>query len=375
MLAALPVSPGPEPLPPGSPHGLFDRSGCPACRYVAEASDSYLDWFALAGHRDAGALARLSASCGMCPVHTRRLLIRPAAAGWLSGVYQHVIDEALRDIGACPAGCPACEHTWVAADRLLGFLIDEATMGDRRTYKEHGGLCLPHLRRAAVCRRGADLLWLVRFMILQLTAPSPGLDLLAGLAGESGWQPVTSSLPARSGDDQAGCVACRAAAEAARCPRDEAVRDCLCARHLREVVRTAEGGVAEVLAQQGALHAARLTRVLDGRSRRLGNYLSVRARNALADPDCPVCRRQETASERVVGLVARALREAGSGSSARLALCLRHARDVHAVDEQAARVADASLRIRGRRLIAEMTAAGEDVAGVQRAAEFLGGSA
>jgi len=368
VLSVVPLVTGPESLSLDSAHALFDQPGCPACRHASAAIESYLEWLAGAGHRDAATLNRLSESRGMCAAHTRRLLARPGTAARLRTLYGHVIDAALQDIQARPAGCPACEHAGIAGDRLLGFLIDEATRGDRRTYKEHGGLCLPHLRRAAVCRRGADILWLVRFMVARLTEPSPGMDLLTG-HGE----------PVPAGGDLAECVVCGAAAEAERAERSRrntAGGDCLCPQHLREVARVRVAGdeAADLLTRQAALHAARLTRVLDGRSRRLGNYLSVRAREALSDPDCPVCLSRETAAEREISRVAMALSECCPTSSARLELCFRHARDVHAVDQQAGATADAQLRIRGRQILAKMRPDCEHDAGVQMAAS-LGQSA
>jgi hypothetical protein len=362
VLSAIPVSPVPERASLGSGRGLFDQLGCPACRYVAEATDAYLDWFAQAEWRDM--LSRLSDSRGMCVAHTGRLLARSGAGARLRVVYQHVIEAALEDIAASPASCPACEHARTAADRLLGFLLDEATPGDRRTYKEHGGLCLPHLRRAAVCRRGADILWLVRFMIVRLTVAAPGLDVLIGSAEDTS-----------AGEDQLECLVCVVGAEATRSQRDREVRQCLCIRHVRVAAMTAEAGMAGVVAGQAALHAARLERVLGGRSRRLGNYLSVRAREALADPDCPVCRGREAVSEQEVSRVAEALRDRDSASSAELALCFRHARDLLRVDEQAGRVVEAYVRACGRQLIGQLKAPDDDAAAVRRVVAFLDASA
>jgi hypothetical protein len=382
--SAQPVSPAPAVLPFGPLLGLFDQPGCPACRHLAEATEEYLTWLALEGCRGADVLSRLCASRGLCPAHSRGLLTETGAIPWIVLAYRDAIEAAVADVAARPAPCPACEHASSAADRLFGYLLGDATRGDRRTYKQHGGLCLPHLRLAAVARRGADILWLVRFMIVRLTAPSPSLDLLAGHAGAA----TPLAPPDPSGEDLAMCAVCAAAAEAARSERDGTAADCLCPLHLRSMVMAAGSRATDVLAGQAALHAARLSQVVDGRARSLGNYLSVRARRALADPDCPVCRRSVAASMQAIAHVVGALRQSASASPASLDLCLRHARDLSAVDQDAGRIAQAHLSHRGRRLLRQLTAVAEiEVAGhrtgsgqsamtaVRRAAVFLDGSA
>ncbi len=384
MSSAEPVSPVPPVLPVGPAVGLFDLPGCPACRHVSEAGAGYLSWLVLEGYQDADVLAELSASRGLCPAHTRRLLAQPAAAVHVVSAYRYVIEAAVRNIAARPMACPVCEHAASAADQMFGYLLGEATRGDRRTYKQHGGLCVPHLRGAAVARRGADVLWLVRFMIVRLTTESPSLDLLAGDAGE----PTAQVWPAPSGEDAAMCTVCAAVAAAARSQLRGAVGDCLCPQHLRPVVMAAGSDAAGLLAEQAALHAARLGQVVDGRARSLGNYLSVRARRALADPACPACHSCQAASTQAVADVVGALRQFRSASSAPLDLCLRHARDVSDVDQEAGRIAQAYLSRRGQRLLGQLTAVAEfDVAGhltgsvssattaVRRAAAFLDGTA
>ena len=384
MSSAQRVSPVPPVLPFGSAFGLFDHPGCPACRHLAEATEEYLRWLALEGCRDVGVLNRLSASRGLCPAHTRGLLAEPGAIPGLVLAYRYVVGAAVGDIAARPTACPGCEHAACAADWLFGYLLGEATRGDRRTYKQHGGLCVPHLRRAAVARRGADILWLVRFMIARLTAPSPSLDLLAGQAGAATL--LASSSP--TGEDPAICAVCAAEAEAARSERDSAAGDCLCPQHLHDAVTAAGSEAPDLLAEQAALHAARLGQVVDGRASSLGNYLSVRALRALADPDCPVCRCSAAASARAIADVVSALRRSRSASSAPVDLCLRHVCDVNDVDQDAGCIARAHLSRRGQRVLGQLTAVAEmDVAGhrtgsvasastaLRRAAAYLDGSA
>lgn len=387
MSSAQPVSPVPPVLPVSSAPGLFDLPGCPACRHLAVATEEYLQWLALEGCRDADVLSRLTASRGLCPAHTGGLLAEPGAVPALIPAYRHVIEAAVGDVAARPAVCPACEHASSAADRLFGYLLDEATRGDRRTYKQHGGLCVPHLRRVAVARRGADILWLVRFMIVRLTASPASLDMMADHAGAA--TPLAPLGP--SGADPAMCAVCAAGAAGAAVAmshRDGAAARCLCPPHLRGAVMAAGGDAADLLAEQAALHAARLGQVVDGRARSLGNYLSVRARRALADPDCPVCRGSEAARTQAIADVVSALRQSGSASAAPVDLCLRHARDVGDVNQDADRSMTAYLSDRGQRILGELKAVAQiDAAGrfagsvgsattaLRRAALYLDGSA
>ena len=384
MSSAQQISRVPPLLPFGSAPGLFDVPGCPACRHLAEATREYLRWLALEGCRDAAVLNRLGASRGLCPAHTSGLLSELGAVPGLVVTYRHVIGVAVGDSTGRPAACPACEHAASAADWLFGYLLGEATRGDRRTYKQHGGLCVPHLRHAAVARRGADILWLVRFMIVRLTAPSPSLDLLAGHAGAG----TALASPGPSGEDPEMCAVCAAEAEVVRSECARGAGGFLCPQHLCGAVMAAGGEATDLPAEQAALHAARLGQVVDGRARSLGNYLSVRARRALADPDCRVCRTAEAAATQAIADVVSALPQSRSASSAPAGLCLRHARVVGDVDQDAGRIAQAYLSNRGQQLLNQLAAVSElDVAGqrtgsvasaataLRRAAVYLDGSA
>ncbi|MGH3166939.1 MAG: hypothetical protein ACRDN0_13770, partial [Trebonia sp.] len=70
---------------------LLTGPGCPVCRYVDEAADRYLAWFAFEAHADAGLITRLCSSLGMCPRHTRALMSQPGAARRLTVVYRYVL--------------------------------------------------------------------------------------------------------------------------------------------------------------------------------------------------------------------------------------------------------------------------------------------
>lgn len=245
-------TPGTPLRPLGPEADLLAEPGCPACRYAVAAGGDYLTRLAGEGAEDAG----------LCTRHSRRSDKAPSLAG-----------------------CPACEHEDIAARAVIRILLEVVTPGDRKGYKQHGGLCLPHLRHAVLAHRKTDTSWLVRFMLARLAAPSADLNLLAGWSAP---HTVPSSRLAT------------AAAAVRQPPPLPAVTfwsaDCLCRDHLRAAVAADETGA--VLARQARLQAQRLAQVLAGSPRqRLGNFLPVRARKALEEPACPVCRAREAVAQ------------------------------------------------------------------------------
>lgn len=120
MPAATPL-PGRHPaLVLGSVEDLLGQPGCAVCRHAAEAGDRYLAWFALESHADPVTIARLRASLGMCPGHTRAVMRQPGAPIRLTAVYRYLMQSARACLGSRPAtlqACPACEHDRAAADR------------------------------------------------------------------------------------------------------------------------------------------------------------------------------------------------------------------------------------------------------------------
>jgi hypothetical protein len=401
--SASPVPRSPSVLLLGSAAGLLTAAGCPACRYAAESSEAYLTWFAVEGHGDAQMLARLCASQGMCGRHSRRLLTQPGAASRLTAVYRYVVAAAIEDPGAVPADCPACDQEAAAEDRVLGILLEELTVDNRTQYKLHGGLCLPHLRRAARLNRKRDVRWMVRFMIKRLSGPRPDLDLIAGQPDPDADSRAAfrARLPLRLPVSGASaCPVCWAAADTERAQLADPSTgsdtlagtlqaDCWCAPHLHDAA-LANRGSTGLLARQAARQAERLRLVLDSRPQLLGisaGWLSYRARRALADPDCPVCRGSEEAASGEIDRVRAVLRAAGPEAHAGLALCVRHARRLSTVDAPAGRLASTMLSEYGAQLVSELDVAfrmrtwahrgdarGPEMIAWRRAAVFLDGS-
>jgi hypothetical protein len=386
----------------GSARSLLAAHGCPVCRYSAESSDAYLAWFALEGHGDADMLGRLCASRGMCGSHTRRLLSQPGAPARLTAVYRHVLKAATGDVCAPAARCPACEHDANAEDRALLTLLEDLAVADRQIYKQHGGLCLPHLRRASCQRKNYDLSWLTRYMLVRLSAHDDDLRLVAGWtdADADARAAFRAILPRRLPAGGAWlCSVCWTSANAERTqlaeaslaagPGPDRSPGCWCGPHIRDLA-VATGGSPGLLASQADLQAERLSRVLDGRPRRLGisaGWLSYRARAAFAEPDCPVCAAGDAAGRAALGHFGAALPDSRPGTGTGLALCVRHARGLRAVDAPAGRRAAAAVRDYAQSLVGELEAAGRkdtwthraeprgaEMTAWRRAAAFLDGA-
>lgn len=155
--AQAPVGPWPSQGAAG-PHVLSEferllrRPECPACTYIDESERSFFSWLQIESFSVAEVQARLRASMGMCPVHSRRLveeigeghvmtiLMREA----LAGARQRARDERQ------PGPCPACEATAFAAQRARHMVLEG--LGDpaqARLYSEHDGVCLTHFLQIA----------------------------------------------------------------------------------------------------------------------------------------------------------------------------------------------------------------------------------
>lgn len=364
MSSAVPLPRSPSTLLLGSAAGLFAAPGCPACRYTVESSDTYLTWFALEGHADADVLRQVCASRGMCARHTRRLFAQPGAAARLTAVYRYVVAAAADDPAAQAAACPACDQEATAEDRVLSALVDELATGSRAEYKLHGGLCLPHLRRAVRRGRGLDVRWLIRFVITRLDVAEPDPDFLAGGPDLDADDRAILRAALPAGLPEGVCPACWRAAAA---ERDQfawlaaAVRgrdgtpqvDMLCARHVRDAA--SDRGL---LAWQAQGEARRLSAVLDGKPRLLGiapGWLSPRARRALADPDCPVCHGCKVAAADELSRLAAAVREQqGVPADSGCVPCVRHAALLCAADSVAGRLATGVLIDRCREIAIDL---------------------
>jgi hypothetical protein len=376
--SAVPLPRGPSVLLLGSAVGLLAVAGCPACRYTAESSDAYLTWFAMEGHADPDVLQQVCASRGMCARHSRRLFAQPGAPARLTAIYRYVVAAAARDPGAQPAACLACDQEAGAEDRVLSALLDEFTTGCRAEYKEHGGLCLPHLRRAVRRASGTDVRWLIRFMIARLGASQPDVGLLAGGPDADADERARLRAATPRRPHPGTCPACWSAAD---CERRQLAglaaagsdggappAGLLCARHLRDAA-----SAAEVLAWQAGQASEGLADVLGSKPRLLGiapGWLSSRARRAVADPDCPVCRGSKLAASEQLGRLAAAVRRHGPAGARDAAPCVRHAASLRATDAAAGRLVADLLGETGRVLVQQLDAACSQPAATGRLPEL-----
>ena len=388
MPAPAPLPRGPSVLTLYSAADLLTAPGCPVCRYVTEASDRYLGWFALEGHAQSAAITRLCSSLGMCAGHTRRAMSQPGAAIRLTAVYRYVVTAAgdrLAERKARPAACPACEHdeaaAWRAVDTLLEDLADPSVL-DR--FRELGGLCLPHL--AAAITRSRRMALLAETAQERIAARDLRCDWLAGTDHDAETRSVLRrAVPATGSPGAAACAPCLAGAQAeqdtlTRLPAvasdgpDPALT--LCASHLADAAMVAGArGMRPLLAWQMQCLTSRLP---------AGRAQWLRAGPRRRDiSGCAVCRAGRAAAQR--GLAS--LSDAPQLQVTDAALCVRHhlvllaaeprraqlfaPSAVRRADQLAAELADAFDRI--SRAYSTGTPAPESTAW-QRAAAFLDGS-
>jgi hypothetical protein len=156
----------------------------------------------------------------------------------------------------------------------------------------------------------------------------------------------------------------------------------LCARHVRDLAHACAGAKPDPVRRQAERHARRLSRVLDGQPRLLGispGWQSSRARQALAEPEFPVCRAGDAAASEQLGCF-RLLREDGTGEPpADPPLCLRHLARLHAIDLRAGKTSVGAATIAAAALATrlDLAAVGEPelaISACWRAARFLDGS-
>jgi len=378
----------------GSALAMLAQPGCPACHCARDATHACLAWLDVEGRASPAFLSRICASRGLCGRHTWQMFAHSGTTSGLADVYRHVVAAVADEPCAAPAGCAVCLRETTAGDSLLDALLDELVTADRRPYKRHGGLCVLHLRRAAKLSRNRDMRWLIRFLITRLTEPAPELELLSGVHYADTERLVKVS-PAMSPGEVRASRTCAVCAVVARAEDDGladarsagratgAIHECLCPRHLRDAVAAHLDLTTSLLAWQADWHCRRLAQALDGQPRRLGisaGWLSPRARRALADPDCPVCRGSRAAAVVQVQRIRVLLQEDRYTGFDGLHLCVRHVAQLHAADPAAGEMASRPLTRDARQLLTELSQAigAEDPpslsAACGRTASFLDGS-
>ncbi len=359
---------------------LLRQPGCPACAYVEEAERSYFSWLQIESFSVAEVQARLRASMGMCPVHSRRLVeeigeghvmtivMREA----LAGARQRARDELQ------PGACPACEAAAFSAQRARQMVVDGLSDPHRaRLYSGHGGICLAHFLDAVPALERSTLS-LLADRLLRSLAESEDSGLVTLLGGSdhdarrrAHWR---GRLPALSDDggstleqlcDRLGIAACPVCLSTGMAGRryvrwhidhtaqnDQSLRNDpgeLCAAHLHDLALVDRALAAHAIEHKRTAMTGKLTRLLA----RLGDVPDAarRGRAALAEgldtvrgeivtkPYCPACNARDGIARSQLDLVVAALglstvRDRYERSHG---LCLRHA--VQISDGQAARLA------------------------------------
>jgi hypothetical protein len=368
MPSATPLPRGPSRLTLYGAGDLLNSAGCPVCGYVAETAGRFYAWFALEAHAEPGTITRLCESLGLCPRHTRGLLGQPGADGRLTVVYRHVLHAARAYLaaGKSPrAPCPACPRETAAADRALDTLLTGMREQEiRHRYREHGGLCLPHLRTAVGRGGRRHSAWLAHTALARLAAGPPApTAVLAVLAGEADADAdvrarLRAALPVGRPGLTGVCAICLAAAHAERDrlarviggegEEPQARRPGLCPPHLRDALagmargsQAASAGAARLLARQAEGPTAWLSELASqpaGRPAVRALWRRRNPRSPLQAGTCPACDAWEAADLLETKRLRGVLSASHVAPSHLPGLCLRHVMSVCEHGQQAGTV-------------------------------------
>ena len=360
---------------------LLRTPGCPACGYVDEAERSFFSWLQIESHTVAEVQARLRASMGMCPVHSRRLVEGVGGGHMMTILLREALAGArrrLRDEGE-PGPCPACEAVAFGAQRARQMVLDGLNNpAQARLYFEHGGICLPHFLDAVPSIERSAIKPLAERLLRTLAdidAEDSGLVALLGGADHDaprrahwrerlGEPPRTGSaleqICARFGIE--ACPVCLSTGLAERgyvrwylehaAQNDPSLRNDpgeLCAAHLHDVALADAALAAQAVEHKRAARMARLTRLLArlgeipeparrGRGAADGELDAAR-QELLTAPYCPACNARDGIERSQLDLVvaAVALSSARERYERGHGLCVHHSMQVP--DGQAARLA------------------------------------
>jgi hypothetical protein len=358
---------------------LLRAPGCPACAYVEEAERSFFSWLQIESHTVAEVQARLRASMGMCPEHSRRLVEEVGGGHMMTIVMREAVAGArrrLRDEGE-PGPCPACETVSFGVQRARQMVLDGLNdPGQTRVYHEHGGICLVHFLDAAPSLDRAALKPLAERLLRSL-AETDGAGLVGLLGGADhdasrraywrgrleqspGAGSILEQICARFGVE--ACPVCLSTGLAERgyvwwylehtAQNDPSLRNDpgeLCAAHLHDLARVDPALADQAVEHKRAARMARLTRLLA----RLGEIpeparrgrgaadreLDVARQELVITPYCPACNARDAIERSQLDLVVAALALPGARERYERShgLCVHHSLQV--ADGQASRFA------------------------------------
>ena len=350
MPAAAPVPRHPGALVMDGPAALLTAPGCPVCRYVSEASDRHLTWFALNGHADETIVGRLTASLGPCARHTRRLMGQPGAAVRLTAFYRYILRNArdrLSGRATAILPCPMCAHEQAAAARALETLL--ASLSDAaflQRCRQLGGLCVPHLSAAAtMCPTSAA--WFAETLAMTLAGRDARIWWVAGdfdhdAEARGGLRRL---VPERLSAGSCGCPVCLAGARAEesaiarladlsgkrRLQEDPELL--LCRSHLGDAAIFAgqTDRLRQLLSWQARSHIGAITPLRVTR-----RWLRIVRRPG--ELPCAGCHARETAVQMGLDDIRRNLRTPSSASAPHGMACVRHILLLRSIDPRAAHV-------------------------------------
>lgn len=333
---------------------------CPVCRERDDFAARWLSYFVIETHTEAGTRARVEASAGFCPTHSRRLLADISSSWLMPQVHDLALTGGTRllgEPGARRARCPCCVAGDDAAQRALKTLLYALGHPVVRDGVQTGEVCLPHTAVLATCTSPEYALRLAGAACALLEA---GQCDTGWLAGEDKEAETRAALLARVDPllveeerQREGPVTGRweADVEADCCPlclaEHRAVRrlliwtaattdrgrpageeSVLCARHLHDLTSIGGPNVAAVVTENCDRWSSRLSRFRrllgEGAKRRAdaGPYL-------LSGPHCRACQEEHTAVDREAALLTAMLRDPVHVHTFTQShgICLRHAVD------------------------------------------------
>lgn len=358
---------------------LLRTPGCPACAYVDEAERSFFSWLQIESHTVAEVQARLRASMGMCPVHSRRLVEDVGRGHMMTILMREALAGArrrLRDEGEV-GPCPACEAVALGAQRARQMVLDGLNdPAQARLYNEHGGICLVHFLDAAPSLERSAIKPLAERLVRSL-AETDGAELVALLGGADHDAPRRAHWRGRLGEPPGAgstleqicarfgieaCPVCLSTGLAERgyvrwylehaAQEDPSLRNDpgeLCAAHLHDVALADAALAAHAVERKRAARMGRLTQLLArlgeipeparrGRGAADGELDAAR-QELVTPPYCPACNARDGIERSQLDLVtaAMALPSARERYEHGHGLCVHHS--IQVPDGQGARLA------------------------------------
>lgn len=324
---------------------LLKQRGCPACRYVAEAERSFFAWFEIETSTTTEVQARLRAGLGICAAHARRLVDDVGEGPIMTRVMRQALNGAREKLGGEPAGpCPACDAAAFACDRAQQIILNALrTPTNAQLYREHRGMCLPHVLKAVATAEPSTLTAICATLLSSLReADNPSLEMLAGADPDAPrrarWRDALPEEP--TGNSTIGTLCARLAIES--CPvclseglmgrrylgwlvernreHDQSVaRDPgeLCPAHLHDLTLTDLEAGREMTKSKGASRVTQLSDLLHRfdesppptrRRRRAEVDLLEKRRGQLTlAPHCPACHACDAGERSQLELIATSL--------------------------------------------------------------------